>query len=360
MSYGSSSEKLLSGILGDVEVIRWNDAHGHLELLDQTRLPSEVVMLKCDTVQSAWDAIVQLSVRGAPAIGIAAAYAVCLAIDRATPSMSQTESKSSVYKAIDHLATSRPTAVNLFWALDRMRSVVNQTQASEDLFSNLLREARAIHQQDRELCDAIGRHGAARLMSASRFLTHCNAGALATGGIGTALAPIYQLHSQGRKISVFADETRPLLQGSRLTAWELNRAGVPVTIITDSMSATVLREGRIDAVIVGADRITARGDVANKIGTYPLAILANYHRVPFFVAAPSSTFDLTMTEGASIPIEGRKPSEVTAIAGWNPNDAPSTFNPAFDVTPAELITAIITDRGVIETVNEANVRAMLS
>jgi methylthioribose-1-phosphate isomerase len=355
-----SDDSLLGGILGDIEVVRWNDELGRLELLDQTRLPADVVMLNCETVQSAWEAIVRLSVRGAPAIGIAAAYAVCLAVDRSKVNSSLAEAVQPIREAIAYLATSRPTAVNLFWALDRMAAVVDRTTVAANLLPSLIAEAKAIHALDRELCDAMGRFGAERLVAASRFLTHCNAGALATGGIGTALAPIYHLHRQGRNVSVYADETRPLLQGSRLTAWELSRAGIPVTIITDSMAATVMREGRIDAVIVGADRITARGDVANKIGTYPLAVIAKHHGVPFFVAAPSSTFDLTMVAGTSIPIEQRSSAEITAAAGWKPNDAPVTFNPAFDVTPAELVTAIITDRGVIESPNEDRVRELLS
>lgn len=346
-------------LLAGIDVVRWNDDKCRLELLDQTRLPREVVMLNCETVQSAWDAIYRLSVRGAPAIGIAAAYAVCLAT-REQDQPSFPVMRQQVLASIHHLATSRPTAVNLFWALDRMKAVTERCESADELRNELLAEARAIHEQDRQLCDAMGRYGADRLGDASRFLTHCNAGALATGGIGTALAPMYELHRRGRAIEVFADETRPLLQGSRLTAWELARAGISVTMITDSMAGCVLRDKAIDAVIVGADRITARGDVANKIGTYPLAVLARFHGVPFFVAAPHSTFDLTMVAGTEIPIEQRSSEEVTVAAGWESGAAPEVFNPAFDVTPAELVTAIITDLGVIESPTEAAIRKMLA
>lgn len=343
----------------DLNVMRWDEANSCLWLLDQTRLPANIVMLNCQTVQDVWDGIVKLSVRGAPAIGIAAAYGVCLSFNHGER-LSLADAKQRVENAIEHLATSRPTAVNLFWALDRMRAVCHQTSDASSLHRALLAEAQQIHAQDQRLCDSIGQEGAKRLGDAKRFLTHCNAGALATGGAGTALAPLYELHRRGVAIEVFADETRPLLQGSRLTAWELSRAGIPVTIITDSMAGSVLRDGKVDAVIVGADRITARGDVANKIGTYPLAVLANYHGVPFFVAAPHSTFDLSMVAGTEIPIEERNASEISGIAGWTESETvPRVFNPAFDVTPAELVTAIITDLGVIESPDEERVRSVL-
>ncbi len=342
----------------DLDVIRWDEQRSLLLLLDQTRLPGEVETLQCKTVQDVWEAIVRLSVRGAPAIGIAVAYAVCLSIEP-DDQLSLSAAKTKVNQAIDYLATSRPTAINLFWALDRMRLVVGNVSEASSLRARLLAEANAIHIQDRDLCAAIGTIGADRLNAAHRFLTHCNAGALATGGNGTALAPIYELHRRGMPVEVFADETRPLLQGSRLTAWELSRGGIPVTIITDSMAGSVLRDGKVDAVIVGADRITACGDVANKIGTYPLAVLAQYHGIPFFVAAPHSTFDLSIVDGCEIPIEERRSDEVTNIAGWPKSSLPRVFNPAFDVTPATLVTAIITDLGVIESPNETSVRAIL-
>lgn len=327
------------------ETICFSD--GKLVLIDQTRLPGELVHLVCETVEQAHDAIRRLVVRGAPAIGIAAAYGVCLARS------DQGEISRDAYcRAIDFLATSRPTAVNLFWALDRMRSVVERTARAEDLPDALLAEATAIEGEDRQMCEQIGEHGANLLSHCRRFLTHCNAGSLATSTLGTALAPIYQLHRSGQAVEVYADETRPLLQGARLTAWELSQAGVPVTVLTDSMAGSLLRAGRIDAVIVGADRIAANGDVVNKIGTYPLAVLARFHDVPFYVAAPSSTFDLSLPDGAAIPIEERGRDEVASPFGCCVvPQAAEVMNPAFDATPAELVTAIITDLGVIQSPN---------
>lgn len=312
-----------------------------MRLLDQTRLPTETTYLDCRSVEDVWQAIKRLSVRGAPAIGIAAAYGVCLAAD----------STDSALNACDYLATSRPTAVNLFWALDRMRKLIQSHEAPR-LAARLIEEARAIHEQDRQLCSAIGAHGADRLAElpkGSGILTHCNTGALATGGDGTALAVVFELARRGREPRVFADETRPLLQGARLTMWELMDRGVDATLITDSMAAQVMRERRIHAVIVGADRIAANGDSANKIGTYAAAIAAHYHQIPFYVAAPSTTFDLSLETGEAIPIEERAAEEITC--GHGNQTAPTgakTYNPAFDVTPAGLITGIITERGVFE------------
>ncbi|GAA5506969.1 S-methyl-5-thioribose-1-phosphate isomerase [Novipirellula caenicola] len=323
------------------QTLAFND--GCLDLIDQTRLPSELVTLRCENVDQTFDAIQRLVVRGAPAIGIAAAYGVCLA-RRADG----TRSRQSYFDAIEHLAKSRPTAVNLFWALDRMKAIVDSVDDDDTLSDRLLREATAIHDEDRQMCRDIGRHGAELLGDCHRVLTHCNAGGLATSMWGTALAPIYHLHDAGHTIEVFADETRPLLQGARLTAWELSQAGVPVTVLTDSMSGSLLRSGQIDAVIVGADRIAANGDAANKIGTYPLAVLARYHRVPFYVAAPSSTFDPALASGDLIPIEQRGRDEVANPHGVKlVPDAANVINPAFDVTPADLITAIITERGTV-------------
>lgn len=317
---------------------------GKLILIDQTRLPGEFVHLECTTVEQTHDAISRLVVRGAPAIGIAAAYGVCMARN------DQGQSDRSAYlQAIEYLATSRPTAVNLFWALDRMRGIVEAT-SDDGLLPALVSEATTIHDEDREMCQSIGRHGAEVLSGCQRILTHCNAGSLATSAWGTALAPIYQLHQSGEPIEVYADETRPLLQGARLTAFELAHAGVPVTVLTDSMAGSLLRAGNIDAVIVGADRIAANGDVVNKIGTYPLAVLAKFHGVPFYVAAPSSTFDLSLPDGDAIPIEERGRDEVASPFGVAvaPNGA-QVMNPAFDATPAELVSAIITNRGVIHS-----------
>ena len=353
------------------KVAEWDDAAACLVLLDQTRLPGEVTFIRCEQVATVWDAIRRLCVRGAPAIGVAAAYGVCLAARGAAISVQEDgQTRQACLRAIEYLATSRPTAVNLFWALDRMKRRLEATASDSTLFANLLDEARGIHQQDRQLCAAIGRCGAElldRVLEASPrrrdpdepigILTHCNAGALATGGSGTALAPIYEWFGRGRSVRVFADETRPLLQGARLTAWELRQVGIPVTVITDSMAGALLRSGQVSAVIVGADRIAASGDVANKIGTYPLAVLARYHGVPFFVAAPHSTFDLRLADGSQIPIEQRAGAELTQgfISPTLPIDC-DVWNPAFDVTPAELITAIITDSGVIESPDTARVR----
>ncbi|TWU22997.1 Methylthioribose-1-phosphate isomerase [Novipirellula galeiformis] len=328
---------------------------GCLELIDQTRLPAELVIRRCQSVDETFDAIKRLVVRGAPAIGIAAAYGVLLARD---PDGSV--SRQSYYDAIDHLAKSRPTAVNLFWALDRMKAVIDSVPRDEPLAARLLREATAIHDEDRQMCRDIGRHGATLLANCHRVLTHCNAGGLATSMWGTALAPIYHLHAAGHAIEVFADETRPLLQGARLTAWELAEAGVPVTVLTDSMAGSLLKSGQIDAVIVGADRIAANGDAANKIGTYPLAVLARYHQIPFYVAAPSSTFDRHLADGALIPIEHRDRDEVARPYGVQlVPDAAKVINPAFDVTPADLITAIVTEKGIIAEPNQEKLASQL-
>ena len=336
-----------------VETLAFSD--GKLVLIDQTRLPEELVTLTCNTVEETHDAIKRLVVRGAPAIGIAAAYGVCLA---AAPN---TATRQDYLDSIAHLATSRPTAVNLFWALDRMKQVIEATADNDALHQMLVQEAITIHDEDRIMCKSIGRNGAELLKQCQRVLTHCNAGGLATSMWGTALAPIYQCHQDGQEIEVYADETRPLLQGARLTAWELSRAGIPVTVLTDSMAGSLLRSGRIDAVIVGADRIASNGDVANKIGTYPLAVLARYHKVPFYVAAPSSTFDMTLKDGEGIPIEERSREEIAAPQGvCVVPAAANVMNPAFDVTPAELVDCIITERGVVEKPNRTSVTAHLS
>jgi methylthioribose-1-phosphate isomerase len=344
--------------------IRWvGGVDGHLVLLDQTRLPEEVVCLDCRTAEDVWRAIRRLSVRGAPAIGVAAAYGVCLGV----------QAGKGVAVVCEYLATSRPTAVNLFWALDRMRAAAGRSTdfspSSTDglksvLIDRLLHEAQAIHDEDRELCMAIGRHGAellAGLPVGAGILTHCNAGALATGGDGTALAVIFELARRGKRPHVWVDETRPLLQGARLTAWELEQRGIDATLICDSAAAQVMRDRRIQAVITGADRIAASGDTANKIGTLSVATLATSFGIPFYVAAPTNTFDLSITSGMDIPIEQRPAEEITN--GFGRPTAPqnvAVYNPAFDVTPAELIAAIITDRGVIRPVEANPIRALVS
>lgn len=339
----------------------WNgDIDGQLELLDQTRLPLQVEILSCRDTATLYEAIVSLRVRGAPAIGIAAAYGVVLGA-QATWDQPVAEARKMILATCEYLARSRPTAVNLFWALDRMRDLVNRNPSvadSKSLTQLLLREARLIHDEDRRMCHTIGEYGASMLSDVTGVLTHCNTGGLATSEYGTALSAIFTAQDHGHTLQVYADETRPLLQGARLTAWELHQRGIPCTVICDSMAAQVMREKKVQAVIVGADRITARGDTANKIGTYGLAILAKYHGIPFYVAAPTSTFDLSIDSGTAIPIEQRKPSEITH--GFGSQTAPSgidVYNPAFDVTPAELISAIITERGVIAPVLEDNVRS---
>jgi methylthioribose-1-phosphate isomerase len=275
-------------------------------------------------------------------------------------------------KACDHLATSRPTAVNLFWALRRMRDVIVEAQtrtmdaggSTQDLAQRLLAEARSIHEEDRRQCASIGRYGAQQLADlpvGSGILTHCNAGALATGGDGTALAVLFALAEQGKQPHVFADETRPLLQGARLTMWELVQRNIDATLLCDSMAAQVMREGRVQAVITGADRIVACGDAANKIGTYGLAILARAHDLPFYIAAPTSTFDLSIASGDEIPIEQRPAAEITGSFGrTTAPEGIQVYNPAFDVTPAELITAIITQRGIIQPVTRESVRQLVA
>jgi methylthioribose-1-phosphate isomerase len=332
-----------------IEPVRFDNVALHL--IDQTKLPVELVDLVCTTVDQVHDAISRLVVRGAPAIGIAAAYGVCLV---------RTSSPQDYLDAIERLSTSRPTAVNLFWALDRMKAVVEGNANSDRLRDLLIDEAKLIHEEDVRMGEAIGHHGANLLTGCKRVLTHCNAGGLATSKWGTALAPIYQLHRSGAAIEVFADETRPLMQGARLTAWELARAGVPVTVLTDSMAGSLLQTGTVDAVIVGADRIAANGDAANKIGTYSLAVLAKYHNVPFYVAAPSSTFDFELASGDLIPIEQRSREEVANPGGIKmvPQEA-SVMNPAFDVTPAELITAIITERGNLNSPDAERIAKLL-
>jgi methylthioribose-1-phosphate isomerase len=332
-----------------IEPVRFDNVALHL--IDQTKLPVELVDLVCTTVDQVHDAISRLVVRGAPAIGIAAAYGVCLV---------RTSSPQDYLDAIERLSTSRPTAVNLFWALDRMKAVVEGNANSDRLRDLLIDEAKLIHEEDVRMGEAIGHHGANLLTGCKRVLTHCNAGGLATSKWGTALAPIYQLHRSGAAIEVFADETRPLMQGARLTAWELARAGVPVTVLTDSMAGSLLQTGTVDAVIVGADRIAANGDAANKIGTYSLAVLAKYHNVPFYVAAPSSTFDFELASGDLIPIEQRSREEVANPGGIKmvPQEA-SVMNPAFDVTPAELITAIITERGNLNSPDTERIAKLL-
>ncbi len=323
--------------------LRWNADSRVLHILDQRLLPAEVVERELRTLDDVEDAIRTLAVRGAPAIGVAAALGLVasFAHDAAAP-------RAALLAAMDRLARARPTAVNLSWAMARLRRVVEAAPIASPLLDALAAEAERILAEDAAMCDAIGRHGATLLADGARVLTHCNAGALATAGIGTALAPVYTAVAAGRRVEVIACETRPLLQGSRLTAWELERAGVPVTLCTDSMAASLMRAGRVDLVLVGADRIAANGDVANKIGTYALAIAAAHHGVPFYVAAPSSTIDPETPDGSAIPIERRDADEVRRLGDRQlaPPDA-AVHNPAFDITPAALVTAIVTNGGIV-------------
>jgi methylthioribose-1-phosphate isomerase len=325
-------------------------AHGTLKIIDQTLLPGELHHVELRTVASVWDAIKQLQVRGAPAIGICAAFGILVGLTEKPPA-TLAAARKIVSDTSAYLALSRPTAVNLFWALDRMEEVARRFPAegtAAAFFERLEQETLAILAEDLEQGRRIGEFGAHLVHEGAGVLTHCNAGGLATGGMGTALAVLYQAQSEGRSFRVYADETRPLLQGARLTTWELQRAGIDVTLICDNAAAQVMREGKIDLVIVGADRIAANGDTANKIGTYGLALLAEAHGIPLYVAAPSSTLDITLPDGEAIPIEERARDEVTE--GFGRSTAPPgihVYNPAFDVTPASLIAGIITECGIV-------------
>jgi len=344
--------------------VRWaGDAGGHLDILDQTQLPARLVWVACQGVDTVVEAIKSLRVRGAPAIGIAGAYGLVVAAAEAVRSgLPPAQARAHVLARGEELASARPTAVNLRWAVERALGTLASLPAESSagvLADTLLAEARVIHEEDRRLCAAIGHHGA-QALPAGNVLTHCNTGALATGGDGTALGVITAAWDAGRRFDVFADETRPLFQGARLTAWELVERGIPVTVLVDAAAGHLLATGRIAACIVGADRITANGDTANKIGTYSLAVLAAAHGVPFYVAAPSSTFDLALETGADIPIEERAAAEVLAPLGVPAAPAGAkAFNPAFDVTPARLIRAIITEHGVIEPVTKARIAEVL-
>ncbi len=342
--------------------LEWvGDVDGRLRMIDQTLLPTEFKHIECATVEQVWEAIKMLRVRGAPAIGIAAAYGVCVGVQSAAD-QGEAEFMARLEEVASYLATSRPTAVNLFWALDRIRNFAQsqQGQGTDAIRSALLDEAHRIAEEDRQMCRAIGRHGAALLADGQGVLTHCNAGGLATADYGTALAVFFAAAESGKTLHVYADETRPLLQGARLTAWELQQRGIDVTLICDSMAAHVMREGRVQAVVTGADRIAANGDAANKIGTYQVALAAAAHEIPFYVAAPSSTFDLSLASGEEIPIEERAAEEITHGFGRHtaPNDV-KVYNPAFDVTPASLIKALICERGVIEPVTRENIAKTL-
>ena len=333
---------------------------GHLRLLDQTLLPIDVCFIDCMDIATVHEAIRSLRVRGAPAIGITAAMGVLVGLKNIP---SGTSIKKHYEDTDNYLRTSRPTAVNLFWALDRMKRKfieIAELPDQRNILSILLEEALLIEKEDRAMCQSIGKIGANLVQDGFGILTHCNTGGLATAAYGTALSVIFTAYEQGKSIHVFCDETRPLMQGARLTSWELLQAGIPATLICDSMAAQVMKEGKINMVIVGADRIAANGDSANKIGTYGLSVLAHAHKIPFYVAAPSSTFDLTLKDGSGIPIEQRNPKEITEPFGKQvaPTGV-SVYNPAFDVSPAHLITGIITEKSLISPVNAKNIKNSL-
>jgi methylthioribose-1-phosphate isomerase len=325
----------------------WDD--GAIRLIDQTLLPGTYLERTCRTVEDLWEAIKMLRVRGAPALGVTAAYGVCLGLQGKTFTRSQAV-LDEVDQAAAYLATSRPTAVNLFWALERMKQTAHREASlpPEALCDRLLKEAHTIRDEDDRIGHAIGRHGAEVIQDGQSILTHCNAGGLATASYGSALAPVFAAHEAGKQIHVYADETRPLLQGARLTAWELQQREIPVTLLCDNAAAHLMKTGRIHLVIVGADRIAANGDTANKIGTYSVALAAQAHDIPFYIGAPLSTIDRSISSGESIPIEERSPEEIVSFRGVRTApEGVAAYNPAFDVTPAELITGIITEVGIL-------------
>ncbi len=332
-----------------------NKTKDKLVLIDQTELPNRELFIELDQPAEIFEAIKKLRVRGAPAIGIAAAFGLYVCI-RQSPAKRYADFKSDFIKVRDYLATSRPTAVNLFWALERMTTCLerNAELPLDKIKAALLAESELILAEDQAMGMAIGRHGLTLLKPNMGLLTHCNAGGIATSGYGTALAPMYVGHEQHYNFKVYADETRPLLQGSRLTAYELDKAGIDVTVICDNMVSQVMQEGKIDAVLVGCDRVAANGDAANKIGTSGVAILAKEYGIPFYVLGPTSTIDMVATSGADIEIELRDPDEIGN--GFGRRTAPEgvkAYNPAFDVTKAEYITAFITEKGVIKAPNKA-------
>jgi methylthioribose-1-phosphate isomerase len=333
-----------------VQIIRavdWSPNGAAVRIIDQRLLPGNLVERDLTTLEEVCDAIRTLAVRGAPAIGVAGAMGLVVALEPIAD-IPPEPFVERLRTMADAIRATRPTAVNLPWAIDRMLSRVQRAGGSSRAILDALRdEATSIRDEDRAMCDRIGTNGLPMIADGARVLTHCNAGALATAGIGTALAPIYLAAAKHRRVEVYVDETRPLLQGSRLTSWELTRAGIPTTIIADNMAASLMRAGRIDVCIVGADRIARNGDVANKVGTYGVAVAAQHHGIPFYVAAPSSTFDPDTPNGEAIEIEQRSPDEVRRGFGvLTGSEDARVHNPAFDVTPASLITAIISDRGV--------------
>jgi methylthioribose-1-phosphate isomerase len=341
-----------------IETLEWTDKG--VRFIDQTKLPMEETYVNCTTYEQVADVIRHMVVRGAPAIGVAAAMGIALGVQK-----SKAENGGDLKRDFDQICEvigkTRPTAVNLFWAIRRMRDKFEllRVRPIPQIKQSLIEEAQRMHAEDIAANQAMGKHGATLMPASGGVLTHCNAGALATCGYGTALGVIRAAVEQGKKIHVFADETRPFLQGSRLTAWELMKDGIPTTVISDNMSGAMMRQGKIQAIVVGADRIAANGDVANKIGTYTVAVLAKENGIPFYVAAPISTVDLETSDGSEIPIEQRNPREVTHIAGKQMvPEGVGVENPAFDVTPAKYVTAIVTERGIARAPYEESLRKL--
>ncbi len=341
-----------------IQTLEWTDKG--VRFIDQTKLPMEETYVTCKTYEQVADVIRDMVVRGAPAIGVAAAMGIALGVQN-----SKAENGGDLKRDFDQICEvigkTRPTAVNLFWAIRRMRDKFESLRVRPipHIKQSLIEEAKRMHAEDIAANQAMGRHGATLMPASGGVLTHCNAGALATAGYGTALGVIRAAFEQGKKIHVYADETRPFLQGSRLTAWELMKDGIPTTVISDNMSGAMMKQGKIQAIVVGADRIAANGDVANKIGTYTVAVLAKEHDIPFYVAAPISTVDLETPDGSKIPIEQRNPREVTHIAGKQMvPDGVSIENPAFDVTPAKYVTAIVTERGIARAPYEESLKKL--
>ncbi len=349
------------------QTLKWvGDIDGFLELTDQRLLPADFVRLRCRDISQVYEAIKTLAVRGAPALGVSAAYGLVLSLQKLDEGSGVRAGLVCLKEAGDYLTSSRPTAVNLFWAVERVRQKAEEfagAAAKADLTKLrqvVLAEANAVCQEDIDMCRRIGENGQKFIRDDSGVLTHCNAGALATAGQGTALSVIFEAHKRGRKFKVYADETRPLLQGARLTAWELKQARIDVTVICDNMAGALMKQGQISMVLTGADRIAANGDAANKIGTYSLSVLAKVNGIPFYIAAPSSTFDLSIKSGDEIPIEQRAAEEVTTFAKEQiVPEGVDVYNPAFDVTDASLITAIITEKGVIEGPNVDSISRFL-
>ena len=338
------------------ETLKWiGEIDGFLEIIDQRLLPGEFVKIKCTDIRQLWDGIKTLAVRGAPAIGVAAGYGVVLGLQKSNANDDIKKVLEQLNRSCEYLASSRPTAVNLFWALERIKKTAydfiekNPTANLIQLQKVVLSQANAIYQEDVDMCRKIGLNGCNVIKDGFGVLTHCNAGALATAGQGTALSVMFEAHKKGTSFKVYVDETRPLLQGARLTAWELKRAEIDAVLICDNMAGWLMKQGKINAIITGADRIAANGDSANKIGTYSLSVLAKAHNIPFYIAAPSSTFDLNIKSGKEIPIEERAATEVKNIGQTQTAPAEiDVYNPAFDVVDAANITAIITEKGLIE------------